>query len=442
MNDIFKKAIAWLLKIEARVVLHKYRPRIIAVTGSVGKTSTKDAIFAVLSPGMHVRGSQKSFNSEIGLPLTILGRPNAWKNPLRWLQNLLDGLFLIIFPARYPRWLVLEVGADEQGDISSLASWLSVDVAVITRLPEVPVHVEFFDSVEAVIEEKASLINALKHDGTLVVYKDDMHTKMLLERAHARGAHTITFGLHRGADVWMRDMHLAREASARFPSGMNAEVVSNSGASERAARVELSGVAGAHAFLPVVAAVAVGQALGLSLEESARNVGTYEPPEGRMHLIEGIKNSLLIDDTYNSSPAAVVAALDTLQSVGKASRKPARTIAVLADMLELGRRSTEEHRKIGAHVANTANILVAVGFRSRQIAESALDNGMRDEQILQYEDASAALIELPNIIEAGDIVLIKGSQSMRMERVTKALMRDPELAPKLLVRQDEEWKKR
>src|SRR3989338_1816365 len=162
MKNLFKKLIVFIITLQARAVLRKYKPMIVAVTGSVGKTSTKDAIYAVLSKSARVRKSEKSFNSEIGLPLTILGAPNAWSNPFRWLANIVDGLFLIWFDAPYPEWLVLEVGADRPGDIRSLAGWLPVDIAVITRLPEVPVHVEFFDSPEAVVEEKASLIDAIK----------------------------------------------------------------------------------------------------------------------------------------------------------------------------------------------------------------------------------------------------------------------------------------
>src|SRR3990167_8511888 len=158
MKNLFKKAVVYVITLEARAILRKYKPKIVAVTGSVGKTSTKDAIYAVLQKGAHVRKSEKSFNSEVGLPLTILGAPNAWSNPLRWLQNIIDGLFMLVFNAQYPEWLILEVGADRPGDITSLSKWLPVDIAVITLLPEMPVHVEFFDSPEAVIEEKASLL--------------------------------------------------------------------------------------------------------------------------------------------------------------------------------------------------------------------------------------------------------------------------------------------
>src|SRR5258708_189282 len=111
MNLFFKKIIVALLTLEARAVLHKYNPKVVAVTGSVGKTSAKDAIYAVLANHYRTRKSEKSFNSELGLPLAILGAPNAWHNPLRWLQNIFDGFLLIVFDSPYPEWLVLEIGA-------------------------------------------------------------------------------------------------------------------------------------------------------------------------------------------------------------------------------------------------------------------------------------------------------------------------------------------
>src|SRR3990167_6696957 len=110
MKTTFKKVIAYILRIESQFVLWKYKPRIIAITGSVGKTSTKDAVYAVLSKIAHIRKSEKSFNSEIGLPLTILGCPNGWNNPVIWIANVFKGLWLFLWPHKYPEWLVLEVG--------------------------------------------------------------------------------------------------------------------------------------------------------------------------------------------------------------------------------------------------------------------------------------------------------------------------------------------
>ncbi|HVU79786.1 MAG TPA: UDP-N-acetylmuramoyl-tripeptide--D-alanyl-D-alanine ligase [Candidatus Paceibacterota bacterium] len=429
MHSFFKTFIVQSLKLEARLVLRKYKPRVVAVTGSVGKTSTKDAIYAVVARGVYARKSEKSFNSEIGLPLTVLGQPNAWKNPLRWLENLFDGLLLFLLPRRYPSWLVLEAGADRPGDISSLAAWLPVDIAVITRLPEVPVHVEYFDSPEAVKEEKASLIKTLKEGGALVLYGDDAEVVRLRERAPE--ARAITFGFSEGCDVRAHDPAI-RFDDAGKPVGMAARIT----LAGKTGSLEVRGALGSHALLPALAAAGVGLAMGKGEHEIFESLKGYEPPHGRMHIIPGLKGTTIIDDTYNSSPAAVDAALEALAQL------QGRKIAVLGDMLELGRHSVEEHRKAGAHVARVASKLITVGFRARDIAEGALDYGMRDGDILQFEDAEHAGKELEGLLEAGDAILVKGSQSMRMENIVEEVMLNPDTARHLLVRQDAEWKKR
>lgn len=434
MSAFLKKIIIAIITWEARAVLRKYQPKVVAITGSVGKTATKDAVYAVLAKGHHVRRSEKSFNSEIGIPLTILGVPNAWSNPLRWLTNIFDGLFLLFSSARYPEWLVLEVGADRPGDIKQVASWLSVDIAVITRLPEMPVHVEFFDSPDAVVEEKAQLIKALKPEGTLVLYGDDKKTAALASRFTGR---VLRFGFEEGE---VRGEHVkllfegGSSAEAGWPVGMELSLK----VGDATAPVSVLGSIGSHALLPLLAGAAVGHALGKGMGEIVEALHNYDAPKGRMRLIPGLKDTLVIDDTYNSSPAAVEAALETLALIKPTGRR----VAVLGDMAELGRHSISEHRKLGAEVAKVADLLVAVGFRGRGIAEGALDAGMSDSKILQYEDASRAGDELDDILEAGDCILVKGSQSMRMERVVEEIMREPERAAELLVRQEEEWKKR
>ena len=431
MWTILKTILVTLLTLEARGVVKKYHPHIVAVTGSVGKTSTKDAIYAVLAAGAYVRRSEKSFNSEVGLPLTILGVPNAWKNPLGWVQNLLDGFFLLLFNARYPKWLVLEVGADRPGDVKRVAVWLPVDVVVITRLPEMPVHVEYFDSPGDVVEEKASLISSLKQDGTLVLYGDDENVENL--RGRAQGKRVITFGLSKNADVRAESVSVCLGEDGE-PVGMEGRVVWG----ETSAPFAVKGSVGTHALQPFLAAAAVGKALGRNLVEAVRALGAYEAPPGRMRLVPGLKETLIIDDTYNSSPAAAEAALETLKHLPVKGRR----IAVLGDMLELGRHSVEEHRKAGALAAKTCDILFTVGFRARDMAEGALDAGMSDSSIFQHEDARRAGKELEAMLTPGDIVLIKGSQSVRMEKTVEEVMAEPERAAELLVRQDPEWKKR
>ncbi len=434
MRGILKNVIVWILQAEAKAVLRKYKPHVVAITGSVGKTSTKDAVYAVLSKKYHVRKSEKSFNSEVGVPLTILGLGNAWGNPLHWLQNIIDGLSLIITTRPYPEWLVLEVGADRPGDIKSLASWIKVDVAIITRLPEVPVHVEFFDSVEAVIEEKASLMDAVKPGGAILLYADDERTRRLEQRLPAPDARIVLFGFHDEVDVWVHKFEVVRQEGAhQWPIGMRATIT----VEDESAPVQIIGSLGQHAFLPAVAAAAAGHVLGVSLQDIVAGLESYDPPPGRVRLLPGIKDTLVIDDTYNSSPAATEAALGAL-----ALCRPKRAIAALADMMELGRVSVEEHRKVGAKVAKVCDILIVVGVRARDIAMGALDNGMKDENILQFEDAGKAAAEIQNMLQEGDAILIKGSQSMRMEKIVEEIMLEPERAGDLLVRQDREWKKR
>jgi UDP-N-acetylmuramoyl-tripeptide--D-alanyl-D-alanine ligase len=435
MRALFKNLVVAVITLEARAALRKYKPKIIAVTGSVGKTSTKDAIFAALQKSEHARKSQKSFNSEIGVPLTILGAQNAWSNPLRWFLTMIDGLFLIVFSTTYPEWLVLEVGADRPGDIQSLATWLRAEVVVITRLPDVPVHVEFFDSPEAVIEEKASLIKALVPGGTLVLFGDDRLTRSLERRLPETDAKLLTFGFSEECDVRGLEVAALYDAPDAWPVGMTATIT----AGDAQARLNIRGVLGAHAFLPALAAAGVATALGKNVGDTVGALAGYEPPPGRMRLIAGIKDTLIIDDTYNASPAATEAALEAL---ALARRPGGRTIAALGDMLELGRRSVDEHRKLGRLCASTCDVLITVGFRARDIAQGALDGGMKESAVLQFEDSQLAAEALQNILKAGDVVLIKGSQGIRMERAVKEVMQEPERAAELLVRQDEEWKKR
>ena len=165
MKNFLKRIIVAILTYEAQLLLLRTKPTIVAVTGNVGKTSVKDAIYEVLKGTIHTRKSEKSFNSEIGVPLSVLGLESGWNNPLLWLKNIIDGLLLVIHPGTYPKVLVLEMGVDRPGDMDALTTWIRPHVVVLTRLPDVPVHVEFFDSPEAVCKEKIKLVHALRQIG-------------------------------------------------------------------------------------------------------------------------------------------------------------------------------------------------------------------------------------------------------------------------------------
>ena len=175
-------------------------------------------------------------------------------------------------------------------------------------------------------------------------------------------------------------------------------------------------------------------AISLALVSTA--LADYASPAGRMRMIPGIKGSLIIDDTYNSSPTAAESAIQSLSELRGAKRK----IAVLGDMLELGQYSSRAHEHIGEVAAKAVDVLFTIGIRSRKTAEAALENSLPETNIFQYEDSAKAGRELQNFIKPGDIILIKGSQGVRAERVVEEVMAEPDQAGNLLVRQDRAWK--
>lgn len=429
VKQIFKTIVIKLLTWEAKLVLRKYNPKIVAVTGSVGKTSTKDAIFTVLSKFYFTRKSEKSFNSELGVPLTILDCPNGWNNPFIWLRNIIEGITLIVLPNLYPQWLVLEIGADRPGDIRALTTWIKPDIGVVTRLSKMPVHVEYFQSVAEIIREKSFLIQNTKRDGIVILNGDDEDVRAF----QALVENKIIFYGSQEADVTFSDYKILLGEDDNI-QGISFGV-SNGKIAEQ---VKVLGSIGLQHVYPVLASIAVSHALKLPFKKSVKSFKNYETPAGRMKIIKGIKNTTIIDDTYNSSPVAVTEALSTLREVKNKGRK----IAVLGDMLELGIYSVDEHRKIGVIASKNADILFAVGLRCRAAAQSAQDSGMSEKKVFQYDDLIEAGKDLQEIIKEGDVILIKGSQGMRMERVVEEIMAEPEKKEKLLVRQDREWRER
>ncbi len=433
MKKIFKKIVVKIITWQAKIVLAKYKPKIIAITGSVGKTSTKDALFTVLSKFKTVRKSQKSFNSEIGLPLTILGQQNGWNDPFVWTENIIKGLLLILFKKPYPEYLILEVGVGKPGDIKkNVIPWLKTDVVIITRFPDKPVHVEFFGSVEKIIEEKSALIYSLKKNGILILNHDDEKVYSL----HQKFKHkTVSFGQHENAtyhSIYPTYLYTTKNG-IKIPDGLNFKLEYEGNTFP----VMLPKILGVHNIGQATSAIACAKELGCDLLESIKSISEYINPPGRLSLIEGINNSIIIDDTYNSSPVAMAVAIDVLKELeGK------RKIAVLGDMLELGKFTEEEHRLVGAQITGVANILVVVGPRAKSIAEGAIDKGFSQKEIYTFDSSKTVAKFLEGIVEKGDIILIKGSQGVRLERAVEAIMEHKELKSKLLCRQDKEWRNR
>lgn len=427
MRNLFKVIVTSIITAEAKLLLKKAKPTIIAITGNVGKTSTKDAIYTALKQSHYVRKSQKSYNSDIGVPLSILGLDNAWNNPWLWLRNIIDGAIQVIFNRSYPEVLVLEAGVDRPGDMKKLASWLSPDVVVLTRFPDVPVHIEFFASPEAVVEEKMQLVYGMKSEGVVIYNHDDERITAAIADIPQR---VIGFGRYQNTDYTAHNDAVRYEAGR--PTGLTFSV--QSAASTATCTVE--GTLGNHMIYTYLAALAVAAESGVSLAAGCDALAQHEPAPGRMRLLPGLNDSIIIDDTYNASPAAMQQAVLTLDEL-----QGERKIAVLGDMLELGKHAGKEHETIGTLLGGV-DLLVTIGVRSRTIAKTALEAGMSEKNIFQYDSATRAAEELLPKIKPGDIILVKASQGIRAEKIVERLLANPTTASRYLVRQSDAWKNR
>lgn len=412
------------------MVLKKYKPKIVAVTGTVGKTSAKEAVAAVLEKEFNVRKSMKSYNSEVGVPLVVLGRENAWFNPFLWLVNIFYGLKILLLKHEYPQWLILELGVERPGDMAKLTSWIKPHIAVITALAEVPVHVEFFPDAESLIKEKAKILKGLTPDDYAILNYDDKLVYGLREKTRAQ---IISYGFEEGANMLASNYRIILKNGGKIvvPEGISFKVDYRG----NSVPMRFFNAFGKHQAYSALAALVVGTAAGFNLIEIAESLTGYQSPPGRLKLLEGVKNTLILDDTYNASPAAMCAALEVFNDL------PARRkIAVIGDMLELGRYTIEAHKIIGNKLSEIANFVFVVGPRAKFIAEELKEKGFRNENIFQFSSADEVKKEVEKIMKEGDLVLIKGSQSMRMERVVEEILAHPEKADELLVRQDKMWK--
>ena len=412
----------------SRLTIARYRPRIVGVTGSVGKTSTKRAIAAVLAKGRHVRMAEGNLNNEMGLSLTVLGDWSAeelklvsrdqpagtagFRKLLFWLKVMLVGAWRILARSKkYPKVLILEYGADRPGDILRLMRVARPEIGIVTAVGDVPVHVEFYAGPEAVAREKARLIERLLPGNFAVLNHDDDMVDSL--RDHTRGR-VMTYGFDEDADL--RVVRLENRTENGIPAGISFKFEYEGSSIP----VRIDGVFGRGAAYAAAAAACVGLIFGMNLVAISEALADYVPAPSRMELLPGVKRSLVIDDAYNASPLSMYAAIDTLREL------PAlRKIAVLGDMLEIGKYTIEAHENIGRRVADAADILVTVGPRAKFIADTAHAAGMNKSHIYSFDTAEEAVRPLIHLMKQGDLVLVKGSHAMGLDVVVRNTTAEP-----------------
>lgn len=430
---IMKKLLQKIFKILAKAILAKYQPEVIGVTGSVGKTGAKEAIYCVLASKFKVRQSIKNYNNEIGLPLTIIGVESSLRSLFGWARIFFIAIKLLLkFDPDYPKILVLEMAVDRPGDLDYLTDIAGCNIGVIMSIGES--HLEYFKTLENIRQEKATLIRKLARDGWAVLNIDDDKVRSVSQETKAR---VFTYAIEGEADI------SAKEVRLKFPaSGAGGEEfglsfkLTNQGSFAPVFLPKIISKAGVYACL---AGAAIGIIKGLNLVEISQALKEYETPAGRMKFLPGIKNSFIIDDTYNASPTSSNLALKTLGSI--TGRGGAHKYAILGDMLELGALSESGHAAVGRGVAdNKIDKLIVVGERSRDIARGAKQAGMKSDDIFHFAATAAAGSFIKGRIKIGDIILVKGSQGARLEKIVEQIMAEPWLAGELLVRQGREWK--
>lgn len=419
MRSHARRLIVWLLRVLAGRVLAKYRPKIVAVTGSVGKTTTTGLVATMLANEFRLR-AQPGYNSEIGVPLAILFGDLAERGIPQgvggWLKTLGDGFRETLGRRDYPEVLVLEMAADRPGDIKYLTSLAPPDIAVVTNVRNV--HLERYEGIEQIAEEKSWLVRNLKPNGVAILNFDD--TKVRLMQTYASGR-SVYYGLTDESNIWADDITHGRE-------GMTATLHIRDRERDPAKSWELrTPLLGRHQLYAVLAGVAAARALGVPPERALAAAASFSAPPGRLRLLEGQDGLLLLDDSYNASPQAMLSSLEVLRGF------PGPQRAVLGSMKELGQATAQGHRMVGEAVADWLDELVTVGEEAELIAEAARERGMAAGKIHSVADAPAA-IPLVNADGRGGSVLVKGSQAVYLERVVEALLRDPRQVSQLVKR--------
>jgi len=348
-------------------------PRVVAVTGTTGKTGTKDFIASILGRRFAVHSTPGNLNNHIGLPLTILGMEGE------------------------EEVLVAEMGANHKGEIRRLCEIAAPDIGVVTNVG--PGHLEFFGSLEGVARAKAELVESLSESGTAVLPADDRFFEFLKERS---GGAVVSFGFGEGADWRIEDLERNGSSGYRF--------------SLKGAAMEIRRF-GRHHVLNAAAAAAACSLLGSSGDEIAAGIIRTEMPESR-GVIYDIDGIIFIDDSYNSNPASLEAAVSALMEM---ETEGGRWL-VLGDMLELGEGSAELHRESG-EVCGRAGVdgILTMGTESVELSRAAAEQRKAPERITHFMDTAKLAAYLNTCLEKGDIVLVKGSRDMRMEGVIGAM---------------------
>lgn len=416
MQKLAKKIVVAVLGWQVRRLYKKNDFKTVAVAGSLGKTSTKTAIAQVLSAKYKVRYQGGNYNDIVTVPLIFFGHdlPNLF-NPFAWLAIFWDNEHQL--RKKYPYdVVVVEVGTDGPGQIKEYAQYLKADIGVLTGIA--PEHMEFFGSLDKVAAEEMSITGLVEK----LIYSQD-----LVDQKYARQLpkDSKKYSLKQSADIQITDVVFEKLESS-FKVLKNGSPFFEA-SHELIAQTLLYGAA---------AAIAVADELGMDVDEIKKGLASIKPASGRMQILEGIKDSTIIDDTYNATPLTFKAALDTLYRL-EAPQK----IAILGSMNELGDYSPAAHKEVGQYCdPKQIDLLVTIGADANKIM--AVKAEARGLKVHRFTNPLAAGEFVKPLVEKGALILAKGSQNkIFAEEAVKLLLANQADASKL-VRQSDDWRKR
>jgi len=390
----------WLCYL-AKKILIKYYPRIVAITGSTGKTSTKEAILTVLrsqADDKQIVGTVGNLNTELGVAASIInpgfvgttvkGKVKlSIKDVWRLTQQALK-ILLIKMP--YPKILVLELAADRPGDIRYFMSFIRPEVGILTNIGDV--HLEFFGSKAELVEEKGLIMKHILPKGIAILNQDDDFSKLISRKTNSK---KIFISAEKQADWWASDIGFGS-------SGIHFNAI----AGNKITQIDLP-VFGYQFVYAALIALAVGEYLHIPREVMAKRLNQYILPKGRFEVIK-IGETIVIDDTYNANPTSMLAALKSLARLGVNRRK----IAILGDMRELGSAYTKSHQNVGEYAAKVLDQLWVVGEGGALIKEAALKAGLPQGQARDFNPDAINII-----LQDNSIVLVKGSRAVKMDKI-------------------------
>jgi UDP-N-acetylmuramoyl-tripeptide--D-alanyl-D-alanine ligase len=372
----------WALGDLAKYYRSLFKVRVVGITGSVGKTTTKEMLTAILEQKWKVLKNKANYNNEIGLPLTLFE---------------LD---------RSHEVAVLEMAMRGLGEIQRLASIAKPEIGVITNIGIS--HIERLGSQGAIADAKAELLGELPPDGVAILNAEDGYFEVIKDKFSGK---VVSFGSSKSADVIGARVKCLDEGQYRFVL-----LISGQGALE----VTLP-IMGRHNVYNALAAAAAANQLGLDLLAIRAGLETVTPPDMRMEFTQTKDGLAILNDAYNASPASVIAALRTLQALKGYDRK----VAVLGDMLELGDYARKAHEDVGrALVESGVKKLIVVGKLAGSIADGAKAAGIPNDAVKSYETSAEAAKKIKSHLRAGDAVLVKGSRAVKMEAIVRALLDD------------------